>query len=123
MRSIHAPKSRQQLRYRRHLRVRRKVAGTAERPRLVVYRSLKHIYAQLVNDELGVTLLGVSDATEGIQADGAGKVGRAKGTGKLLAEKAKAAGIAKVVFDRAGYRYHGRVQAVADGAREGGLEF
>jgi large subunit ribosomal protein L18 len=123
MRSIHAPKSRQQLRYRRHLRVRRKVNGTAARPRLVVYRSLKHIYAQLVNDELGLTLLGVSDATEGIQVDGAGKVGRAKGTGKLLAEKATAAGIKQVVFDRAGYRYHGRVQAVADGAREGGLEF
>jgi large subunit ribosomal protein L18 len=123
MRTIHAPKSRQQLRYRRHLRVRRKVAGTAERPRLVVYRSLKHTYAQLVNDELGVTLLGVSDGSEGIQVDGAGKVGRAKGTGKLLAEKAKTAGIKKVVFDRAGYRYHGRVQAVADGAREGGLEF
>jgi large subunit ribosomal protein L18 len=123
MRAIHAPKSRQQMRYRRHLRVRRKVAGTAERPRLVVYRSLKHIYAQLVNDELGVTLLGVSDGTEAVQADGAGKVGRAKGTGKLLAERAKAAGITKVVFDRAGYRYHGRVQAVADGAREGGLEF
>jgi large subunit ribosomal protein L18 len=123
MRSIHAPKSRQQLRYRRHLRVRRKVSGTAERPRLVVYRSLKHIYAQLVNDELGGAILGVSDASEGVQVDGAGKVARAKGTGKLLAEKAKAAGIGKVVFDRAGYRYHGRVQAVADGAREGGLEF
>jgi large subunit ribosomal protein L18 len=123
MRTIHAPKTRQQLRYRRHLRVRRKVAGTAERPRLVVYRSLKHIYAQLVNDELGATILGVSDASEGVQTDGAGKVGRAKGTGKLLAEKAKAAGIKQVVFDRAGYRYHGRVQAVADGAREGGLEF
>jgi large subunit ribosomal protein L18 len=123
MRTIHAPKSRQQLRYRRHLRVRRKVNGTAARPRLVVYRSLKHIYAQLVNDELGVTLLGVSDETEGVQVDGAGKVGRAKGTGKLLAEKATAAGIKQVVFDRAGYRYHGRVQAVADGAREGGLEF
>jgi len=123
MRSIHAPKTRQQLRYRRHLRVRRKVTGTAARPRLVVYRSLKHIYAQLVNDEQGVTLLGVSDASEGIQVDGAGKVGRAKGTGKLLAERATAAGIKRVVFDRAGYRYHGRVQAVADGAREGGLEF
>ena len=123
MRTIHAPKSRQQLRYRRHLRVRRKVTGTAARPRLVVYRSLKHIYAQLVNDDLGVTLFGVSDASEGIQVDGAGKVGRAKGTGKLLAEKATAAGIKQVVFDRAGYRYHGRVQAVADGAREGGLEF
>jgi large subunit ribosomal protein L18 len=123
MRSIHAPKTRQQLRYRRHLRVRRKVTGTAARPRLVVYRSLKHIYAQLVNDEQGVTLLGVSDASDGIQVDGAGKVGRAKGTGKLLAERATAAGIKRVVFDRAGYRYHGRVQAVADGAREGGLEF
>lgn len=123
MRTIHAPKTRQQLRYRRHLRVRRRVTGTAERPRLVVYRSLKHIYAQLVNDELGVTILGVSDGSDGVQVDGAGKVGRAKGTGKLLAEKAKAAGISRVVFDRAGYRYHGRVQAVADGAREGGLEF
>jgi large subunit ribosomal protein L18 len=99
------------------------VSGTAERPRLVVYRSLKHMYAQLMNDETGVTIVGVSDASEGLQADGAGKVGRAKGTGKLLAEKAKAAGISRVVFDRAGYRYHGRVQAVADGAREGGLEF
>jgi large subunit ribosomal protein L18 len=123
MRTIHAPKTRAQLRYRRHVRVRRKVRGTAERPRLVVYRSLKHMYAQLVNDETGVTIVGVSDASEGLQVDGAGKVGRAKGTGKLLAEKAKAAGISRVVFDRAGYRYHGRVQAVADGAREGGLEF
>ncbi len=123
MRTIHGPKTRPQLRYRRHLRVRRKVNGTAERPRLVVYRSLKHIYAQLVNDEAGVTILGVSDISDGLQVDGAGKVGRAKGTGKLLAEKAKTAGITKVVFDRAGYRYHGRVQAVADGAREGGLEF
>jgi large subunit ribosomal protein L18 len=123
MRTIHAPKSRTQLRRRRHLRVRQKVAGTAERPRLVVFRSLKHIYAQLVNDDLGVTLMGVSDGSEGVQVEGAGKVGRGKAVGKLLAQKAKAAGITSVVFDRAGYRYHGRVQAVADGAREGGLEF
>ena len=123
MRSIHAPKSRIQLRRRRHLRVRRKVAGTAERPRLVVFRSLRHIYAQLVDDDRGVTLLGVSDASEGVDTTTAGKVNRAKATGKLLAEKAKAAGVTKVVFDRAGYRYHGRVQAVAEGAREGGLEF
>ena len=123
MRPIHAPKTSTDRRYRRHLRVRRKVAGTAERPRLVVFRSLKHIYAQLVNDDLGVTILGVSDASEGAAADGAGKVARGKAAGKLIAEKAKAAGITKVVFDRAGYRYHGRVQAVADGAREGGLEF
>jgi large subunit ribosomal protein L18 len=123
MRPIHAPKTSAQRRYRRHLRVRRTLAGTAERPRLVVFRSLKHIYAQLVDDDRGVTLLGVSDASEGIQVEGEGKVGRGKAAGKLLAEKAKAAGFTKVVFDRAGYRYHGRVKAVADGAREGGLEF
>ena len=123
MRAIHSPKSRSDRRYRRHLRVRTRVAGTAERPRLVVFRSLKHIYAQLVNDDQGVTLLGVSDASEGVDTTTAGKVNRAKATGKLLAEKAKAAGVTQVVFDRAGYRYHGRVQAVAEGAREGGLEF
>ena len=123
MRSIHAPKSRQELRHRRHLRVRKKVTGTAERPRLAVFRSLKHIYAQLVDDDRGVTLMGVADGSEGISVDGKGKVARGKAVGKLLAEKAKAAGISKVVFDRAGYRYHGRVQAVAEGAREGGLEF
>jgi large subunit ribosomal protein L18 len=123
MRPIHAPKSRSELRYRRHLRVRQRVAGTAERPRLVVFRSLKHIYAQLVDDARGVTLMAVADSSEGVSPEGTGKVARAKAVGKTLAEKAKAAGITSVVFDRAGYRYHGRVQAVADGAREGGLEF
>ena len=123
MRSIHSPKSRTELRHRRHLRVRQKVSGTAERPRLVVFRSLKHIYAQLVDDDRGVTLLGVGDASEGIQTEGSGKVARGKAVGKLIAERAKAAGVSRVVFDRAGYRYHGRVQAVAEGAREGGLEF
>lgn len=123
MRPIHAPKTREQRRYRRHLRVRQRVAGTAARPRLVIYRSLKHIYAQLVDDERGVALLGVSDTSEGIAIAGAGKVGKAAAVGKLLAERAKAAGISAVVFDRAGYQYHGRVKAVADGAREGGLEF
>jgi large subunit ribosomal protein L18 len=123
MRTIHAPKTRRQLRHRRHLRVRKKVAGSGERPRLAVFRSLKHIYAQLVDDDRGVTLLGVADSSEGITVDGKGKIARGKAVGKLLAEKAKAAGIKKVVFDRAGYRYHGRVQAVAEGAREGGLEF
>jgi large subunit ribosomal protein L18 len=124
MRAIHSPKTREERRYRRHLRVRKRVSGTAERPRLVVFRSIKHIYAQLVDDDRGVTLLGVSDASEGMSLDGkgGGKVARAKAAGKLLAEKAKAAGITKTVFDRAGYRYHGRVQAVAEGAREGGLE-
>jgi large subunit ribosomal protein L18 len=123
MRPIHSPKSGRDRRHRRHLRVRQRVAGTAGRPRLGVYRSLKHIYAQLVDDDRGVALLGVADGSEGIAIDGEGKVARAKAVGKLLAEKAKAAGIAKVVFDRAGYQYHGRVKAVADGAREGGLEF
>lgn len=123
MRAIHAPKTRREQRYRRHLRVRQKVAGTLERPRLVVFRSLKHISAQLVNDDLGVTILGVTDTSEGIAVEGTGKVARAKAVGKLVAEKAKAAGFTSVVFDRAGYRYHGRVQAVADGARAGGLEF
>lgn len=123
MRPIHAPKNRTERRYRRHLRVRQRVAGTAERPRLVVFRSLKHIYAQLVNDELGTAILGVSDSSEGISVDGSGKVAKAKAVGALLASKAKAAGITAVVFDRAGYQYHGRVQAVAEGAREGGLEF
>jgi large subunit ribosomal protein L18 len=123
MRAIHAPKTRGERRYRRHLRVRKKLHGTAEQPRLVVFRSLKHISAQLVDDDKGVTLLGVNDQSEGIQVNGAGKVAKGKATGKLLADKAKAAGFTKVVFDRAGYRYHGRVQAVADGAREGGLEF
>jgi large subunit ribosomal protein L18 len=122
MRPIHSPKTRGDRRYRRHLRVRKRVHGTAERPRLVVFRSLKHIAAHLVDDDRGVTLLGVSDLSEGVQVNGGGKVAKGKATGKLLAEKAKSAGITRVVFDRAGYRYHGRVQAVADGAREGGLE-
>ena len=122
MRTIHLPRTREERRYRRHLRVRKRVSGTSERPRLVVFRSLKHIYAQLVDDDRGVTLLGVSDASEGLALEGTGKVARAKATGKLLAQKAKAAGISKTVFDRGGYRYHGRVQAVAEGAREGGLE-
>jgi len=123
MRAIHAPKTRREQRFRRHLRVRQKVAGTLARPRLVVFRSLKHISAQLVNDDLGVTILGVTDTSEGIAVAGTGKVARAKAVGQLLAAKAKAAGLTTVVFDRAGYRYHGRVQAVADGARAGGLEF
>ncbi|HTO73632.1 MAG TPA: 50S ribosomal protein L18 [Gemmatimonadales bacterium] len=123
MRRIISPRTRSELRYRRHLRVRKTVTGSAERPRLVVYRSLKHIYAQLVNDDLGVTLVGVSDQSEGLAVEGKGKVARSKAVGKLLAGKAKDAGVTRVVFDRAGYQYHGRVKAVAEGAREGGLEF
>ena len=113
------PKTRQEKRYRRHLRVRNKVTGTAERPRLVVFRSLKHIYAQLVDDTANRTLATVSDL--GIEQGKKGE--RAAEVGKLIAERAKSSGITRVVFDRAGYRYHGRIKAVADGARKGGLEF
>jgi large subunit ribosomal protein L18 len=120
MKTIHKPKTRAERRYRRHLRVRKRVEGTAERPRLVVFRSLKHIYAQLVDDTAHRTLLTVSD----LSVDNGGKkIERSREVGKAIAERAKAAGITRVVFDRAGYKYHGRVKAVADGAREGGLEF
>jgi large subunit ribosomal protein L18 len=123
MRSIRKIKTSAHRRSRRHLRVRKKVAGSAERPRLVVFRSSKHIYAQLVDDLKGVTLAGAADTSEGIQIDGKGKVARSFALGKLIAAKAKEKGVVKVVFDRGGYQYHGRVKAVADGARKGGLEF
>jgi large subunit ribosomal protein L18 len=113
------PKTREQQRYRRHLRVRKKVTGTAERPRLVIFRSLKHISAQLVDDVARRTIATVTSTT----IDGGKKTEKSTEVGKLIAAKAKDAGITKVVFDRAGYKYHGRVKAVADGAREGGLEF
>jgi large subunit ribosomal protein L18 len=113
-------------RARRHLRIRRKVSGTAERPRLSVFRSLNQIYCQLVDDLAGRTLLAVSsrdkDLAEALKA-AKGKVAKSKLVGKHLAERAKEKGIARVCFDRSGYLYHGRVKAVADGAREGGLNF
>ena len=115
---IRFPKGRHELRARRHLRVRKRVTGVAERPRLVVFRSLKHITAQLVDDAARRTLMTVTDT----KLTGK-KMEKSVAVGKLIAEKAKAAGIAKVVFDRGGYKFHGRVKAVADGAREGGLEF
>ncbi len=118
MRRIPIPKTAEEQRYRRHLRVRKKVSGTGERPRLVVFRSLKHIYAQLVDDVTHKTIMTVGD--NGMSGK---KTEKASLVGKSLAEKAKAAGISKVTFDRAGFRYHGRVKALADGAREGGLEF
>ncbi|HEX5829458.1 MAG TPA: 50S ribosomal protein L18 [Gemmatimonadaceae bacterium] len=118
MAKIQRATSRADQRVRRHLRVRKKVTGTAARPRLVVFRSLKHIYAQLVDDSTNRTLATVSD-----QALSGKKAEKSLEVGKLIAEKAKSVGISSVVFDRAGYQYHGRVKAVADGAREGGLEF
>jgi large subunit ribosomal protein L18 len=112
------PRTTAERRKRRHLRVRKAVNGTTERPRLVVFRSLKHIYAQIVDDTTQRTLLTVgSEGMNGTKSE------RAASVGKAVADKAKAAGISRVVFDRAGYQYHGRVKAVADGAREGGLEF
>jgi large subunit ribosomal protein L18 len=114
-------------RLRRHKRVRRKVMGTAERPRLAVHRSLKHIQAQLVDDTSGRVITGISTTMpELIQlrgGDGNDKTALSREAGKRLAEKAKAAGIEVVVFDRGGYLYHGRVAAFAEGAREGGLKF
>jgi large subunit ribosomal protein L18 len=113
------PKTREQQRYRRHLRVRKKVAGTAERPRLVIFRSLKHITAQIVDDTTGRTMMTISSTS----IERGKKTEKSTEVGKRIAARAKDAGITKVVFDRAGYKYHGRVKAVADGAREGGLEF
>ncbi len=113
-------------RQRRHVRVRAKVSGTGQRPRLNVFRSSAHIYAQVIDDTQGHTLVAASDLEVAIKeqvASDATKVDRAKLVGQLIAERAKAAGISSVVFDRGGFLYHGRVRAVADGAREAGLVF
>ena len=106
-------------RKRRHERVRKRVEGSVARPRLCVYRSLNHIYAQVIDDLAGHTLAAASSLGE----KAAGNVEGAAVVGKAIAEKAKAAGVTKVVFDRGGYLYHGRIKALADAAREGGLEF
>jgi large subunit ribosomal protein L18 len=111
---------REQVRRRRHRRIRRRVSGSEQRPRLVVHRSLKNIAAQLVDDVEGRTIVGVS--SEAVRAGGT-KVEQARATGKQLAELAREKGIHGIVFDRAGYIYHGRVKALAEGAREGGLHF
>lgn len=110
-------------RQRRHERVRKTVAGTPERPRLAVYRSLTHIYAQVIDDEQGRTLAAASDVEKDLREVKGKKSERAKAVGAALAQKAKAAGVTAVVFDRGGNRYHGRVKALADAAREGGLKF
>jgi large subunit ribosomal protein L18 len=122
MRAIRKIKTQADRRARRHLRVRKRVQGSPERPRLVVFRSSKHIYAQVVDDTRGVTLVGAADTSEGIQIEGKGKTAKSFALGRLIAARAKEKGIAKVVFDRGGYQYHGRVKAVAEGARKGGLE-
>ena len=120
-------KERESRRERRHRRVRRKVVGNSERPRLVVHRSLKHIQGHVVDDVTGKVLAGVSTLAGDLKTERANdestKSSLSKAAGKLLAERAQKAGVKKVVFDRGGYVYHGRVAAFAEGAREGGLEF
>lgn len=114
------------LRQRRHRRVRAKISGSATRPRLNVFRSSAHIYAQLIDDVTGHTLAAASDLEETVReraGSDAAKTARAKAVGELIAERAKGVGIEAVLFDRGGFLYHGRVKAVADGAREGGLKF
>jgi large subunit ribosomal protein L18 len=116
-----AGKGKDAARTRRHLRVRKKVSGTAERPRLVVTRSTRHVMVQVVDDTVGRTLASASTLEADLRSLDGDKSAKAKRVGELVAERAKAAGIEAVVFDRGGNRYHGRVAAVADGAREGGL--
>ncbi len=113
-------------RQRRHVRVRAKVKGTTARPRLNVFRSSAHIYCQVIDDVRGHTLVAASDLEDEVRekaGEDAVKVDRARAVGEVIAERAKAAGIDSVVFDRGGFLYHGRIKAVADGAREGGLKF
>jgi large subunit ribosomal protein L18 len=112
-------RTKKESRKRIHLRIRKKISGTSERPRLSVFRSSKSIYCQIIDDLAGTTLVAASSK----EAAGGTKTEQAVAVGKLLAEKAKSAGIQSVVFDRSGYLYHGRVKALAEGAREGGLQF
>src|SRR5262245_10251993 len=120
-------KVREDLRLRRHRRVRRRVTGDAQRPRLVIHRSSKNMQGQIADDSTGKVLMGISTLSPDLkqlrESDKGTKTALSKAAGKLLAERAKAAGIKAVVFDRGGYLYHGRVAAFAEGAREGGLEF
>ncbi|MEP7273564.1 MAG: 50S ribosomal protein L18 [Acidobacteriota bacterium] len=116
-----ALKSRQDVRRAIHSRIRKKVQGTAARPRLAIFRSLNHIYAQVIDDEKGVTLCAASTVEK--VADKGGNIEAAKVIGRLIAERAKERGIAAVVFDRGGYIYHGRVRSLAEAAREAGLQF
>jgi large subunit ribosomal protein L18 len=118
-----AKSSKNDVRVRIHTRIRRAVRGSEERPRLAVFRSLGHIYAQVIDDRRGHTLVAASSAEKKAGVASGGNVAGAKAIGKLIAERAKEKGVSKVVFDRGGYLYHGRVKALADAAREAGLEF
>jgi large subunit ribosomal protein L18 len=119
-----SPRQRNVIRQRVHTRIREKMSGTAERPRLNVYRSLNHIYTQLIDDLNGVTIASASSMTKkGEEKVTGGNIAAAKLVGKLIAERGVEKGVKKVVFDRGGYLYHGRIKALADAAREAGLEF
>src|SRR3954471_22963456 len=110
-------------RARRRIGIRKRIAGTAERPRLSIYKSLNHIYAQVINDLDGRTLAAASSNDKGVSVEKTGNSAAAAVVGDAIAKKAKAAGVTKVVFDRGGFKYHGRVKALGDAARKGGLEF
>ena len=114
--------SKDEIRQRVHIRIRKKLRGSPERPRLAIFRSVAHIYAQVIDDSKGVTVVAASTSEKGSKGSG-GNVAAAREIGKRVAERAKERGITKVVFDRGGYLYHGRVKALADAAREAGLEF
>ena len=119
--------SKNEIRERIHTRIRKKLSGTSERPRLAIFRSVAHIYAQVIDDSKGVTLVAANSVEKSARVEGkrgtGGNVAAAAEIGKRVAERAKEQGISKVVFDRGGYLYHGRVKALADAAREAGLEF
>lgn len=115
--------NRKAVRQKKHLRIRKKILGSAERPRFSVYRSAKHIYAQIIDDAKGISLVAASTLDPAFEESYGGNVEAAKKVGRLVAERAVEKGIKSVVFDRGGIVYHGRVAAVAEGAREGGLEF
>lgn len=116
------PINRNEIRLRIHKRIRNRVAGTPERPRLAIFRSVNHIYAQIIDDQQGHTIVAAASTEKDLKGKG-GNVDGAKIIGKAVAERAKTKGVTKVVFDRGGYQYHGRVKALADAAREAGLEF
>jgi large subunit ribosomal protein L18 len=120
-----AVRTKEGIRSRIHSRIRKKISGSSERPRLAVFRSQSHIYAQLINDEEGKTLCAASSVEEGLRGKQkrGSNVAAAKAVGQLIADRAKEKGISAVVFDRGGFQYHGRIKALADAAREGGLKF
>jgi large subunit ribosomal protein L18 len=120
---MYTPPNRKTIRQNVHSRIRKRVQGDAERPRLAVYRSLKHIYAQVIDDVAGRTLAAAGTRDKDLGKNYGGNVDAAKKIGALLGERAKAAGVTAVVFDRGGHRYHGRIKALADAAREAGLKF